>query len=531
MLTSTSASVGSDWPIDAARASHQRWRLLLTIATGTAISLAFTPAALVVHSMLDLRDVHIVYLVPVVIAATRYGLVSAMAAALCGTALCAYLFYAPIYSLLVFGPRDVISLTIFVIVAAITSHLSAVARASAAAAARNYAQLERLYSFSRKLTAVKAPEDIYAAIQDHASAVVGGRVTVVLPDPDIAAWEPEAAQVPEPVRLAMRADDASKDDGPSVSFLVSDEFGQTRWLVRRFPARFNRSGCLVVELSDSEETSLSDKHQRVDALLDEAIATFERLDIATTVAEAELRGQSERLREAVIGSTSHSLRTPLAAILGSASILTSAPAISDDARLSGLASIIVNEARRLDGDIHKMLDAATLSADGVKPNPTWVEPADLINAAVEAKRLEIANHRVHTDCPADLPLIRTDAAHAREALGLLIDNAARYSPAGSNIRISASPVDGMIALAVEDEGIGLDAEERTRLFEKFYRGASVRSTTRGSGLGLWIANSFVKASKGHIEIASPGKGNGTLLTIYLPSATNAEMLLLGDTDE
>ena len=511
---------------------------LRSIIIGLLIAMAFVPVAMAVNATLELRHVHIIFLIPVVVAATRYGLLSALAAAVFGTASSAYLFYPPLYSFHVLRPTDVVALTIFIAVAAITSHLSAVARSNAAAASRNARQLELLYAFSRRLAAANAPEEIYAAIQEHASAIVGGKVSVLLDDEASAPDRNARSTVPAAVREAIQRQTSSAGSIPpgsaadrTASSLVSDDRGTAHWLLRPFSRNLYMTGFLLVDLGAVAGSELAAVRVRVDGLLDDAMATLERLDLAATVDDAELRRQTQSLREAVIGSVSHGLRTPLASIMGSASILAASPAIARDQRLASLSGIIVKEAERLNGDIQKMLDAAAISTSGPRPALGWIEPSDLVNAAVEVKSVELAAHRIELDCAADLPLVRVDPAHVREALGLILDNAARYSPAGTIVRITARRDGGGVAILVQDEGVGFDEAERARLLEKFYRGARVRDTTRGSGLGLWIANAFVSASNGRMSIKARSDAPGAEVTLHLPAATDAEMEELGATDD
>ncbi|MDX2158386.1 MAG: DUF4118 domain-containing protein [Hyphomicrobiaceae bacterium] len=501
------------------------WHALLGLLT----ALAFTPAVIAVHVTLDVNDASIVYLIPVVIAANRYGMTSALTAALSGTATSAFFIYHPIYSLRVLNPQDVMALMIFTTVAAITSHLSSVARSTAAIAEQRTRELEMLYAFSRRLSAASAPEEIFAAIQEHVTTLLGGKVSILRTEGSASGTMGTTLDdVPAAVAAAIRQ--AGREPAAG-SMVVSDESSHSHWLLRPFPRIPGPSGYFLVDLGTVAAIELGAVRQRVDRLLDDAIATLERLDIETTVAEAEYRRQSASLRDAVIGSTSHGLRTPLASIMGSASILAAAEPVAQDPRLASLARIIVSETERLNGDIQKMLDAAMLSAAGVKPQPVLIEPSDLINAAVEAKRREMVGHRVSLDLGDDLPFVHADPQLAREALGLLLDNAARYSEPGTNISISARREGNMVAIAVDDEGLGLDEAERLRLFEKFYRGARVRDTTRGSGLGLWIASSFIGACEGRISIAPRATQPGTCVTIQLPAATEDEMRLPGGQDD
>ncbi|MEZ5816777.1 MAG: DUF4118 domain-containing protein [Hyphomicrobiaceae bacterium] len=506
-------------------------RYVLHAGVGILMTIAFAPAALVVQGALGVKTVHILFLIPVIVAATRLGLIAALAAAFGGTAASAYFFYPPLYSLRVLSPDDAVALAMFIVVAAITSHLSATARNNAGIAARNYRQLEMLYAFSRKLAASPGPEEILAAVKEHASALVGRPVSVVTFEAEghRADTAGDLASLPEGVgKAVMRLAEGEKLDG---GMLVTEPSDARKWLLRPFSRNTHRPGVLVVELDPGTVPDLDQLRASVDILLEEAAATLERLDLATTVADAELRRRSESLREAIIGSASHALRTPLASILGSASVLAQTPAVSGDERLRTLTQIIVGEAERLNLDIQKMLDAAALSGAQLKPDLAWIDPADLVNAALQSHRRELADHEIVLDCPPDLPLVRADAALASAALGLVLDNAARYSDPGGVIQITTRSDRGLVRFAVVDEGPGLTADEAPRIFEKFYRGSRARASTRGTGLGLWIANAFLAASKGRIAAAPRTDRQGTCVTIELPAATPEEMELLGGNDE
>ncbi|MGE0698866.1 MAG: sensor histidine kinase [Hyphomicrobiaceae bacterium] len=501
------------------------------ILAGILCSVAMLPVAIAVQVLLRTSDVHIIFLVPVIVAATRFGLSAGLAAAASGMTISAYFIYPPIYSLRVLNPEDAVALAVFVVVAAITSQLSATAQTHAVTAARSYRQLELLYAFTRKLASASGPDAIVAAIQEHASALVGRHVSVITLDDE--ERRPDAASVlgrlPEAVRRAVLA--LREGKATASSMLVSEGPGGRNWLLRPFSRNARSPGVLVVELDVTARPHIATVRAQADALLDEAAASLERLDLASTVAEAEMRRQSEALREAIIGTASHSLRTPLASILGAASVMARTSAVASDERLASLAQIVVSEAERLNGDIQKMLDAATLSGARLKPEAASIEPADLVNAVVEARRRELAGHPLEVDCGADLPLVHADPAMASSALGLILDNAARYSDPGSPIRILARADGDEIAICVEDAGVGLEPGEAMRIFEKFYRGPRVRDRTRGTGLGLWIASAFVAACKGRITAAPREDTAGTRVTVHLPAATEHSLAEPGESDE
>jgi K+-sensing histidine kinase KdpD len=238
--------------------------------------------------------------------------------------------------------------------------------------------------------------------------------------------------------------------------------------------------------------------------------------LATNLRQAKMRADADALREALIGSVSHELRTPLSSIVGSASILAQSPEVAQNARLSSLAQVLRDEAERLNNHIQNLLDATRISSEGIRPHPEWVDPGDIVNAALERKRTMLAGHHVSVSVPSDLPLVHIDPALVEKALSQLIENAVKYSPPASPIEISVQEGERGVAIAVADQGAGLASDERERIWERLYRSPRHRDSVAGSGFGLWIARALTGACGGHIEASSPGIGLGSTFALHLP---------------
>ena len=249
-----------------------------------------------------------------------------------------------------------------------------------------------------------------------------------------------------------------------------------------------------------------------------ALTTYLVLKIESAKSEAKAFTEAQQLRDALIGSVSHELRTPLASILGGVSILAEAPAVAKDAQLASLTRGIRDEGVRLNSDIQNLLDAARITSHGLQSREDWTDPADIINSAVERIGLRYPNHRFALHFGADSALIHVDPVLVEQALGQVLSNAAKFSPPGSTVHVSGSIADGQFVIAVRDEGIGLTADEKSRLTEKFYRSPRLAGKISGSGLGLWIANTFVTSSGGKLEVQSPGEGQGTTIRLIFPLA-------------
>jgi two-component system, OmpR family, sensor histidine kinase KdpD len=476
-----------------------------------------TIGLLVLDQFFALRHVTLVYLVPVVIAATKLGIVPAVIAAIAGGGASAFFFYPPIYSFLVEDPQHLIELPLFVFVAIVTGHLATNLRRQADLARRREAEVHDLYAFSRRLAAAHTPGDIYTAIREHLTSIIGRRTILFETAPPGAASAAVSSEerVPEQVKCAT-AVLAEGRKGSGNGSVVEDGEGRV-WLVRPVSGKSGDFGVLAIDLGQQKGKTADAIRERVDAVLADATATLEHLDLGRALSDARVRSETEALRDALIGSVSHQLRTPLVSILGAATVISSAPGNRDDPRLASLADILRDEVDRLNNDVQDLLDAALISSKGVRLDCEWIEPPDVVNAAVDRRQRLLAGHRLRLDIPDELPFVYVDPVLLEQALGQIVDNAAKYSPAGSQITIGAQAERGSVVLSVRDEGIGLVGEEQTRLWERFFRGKRGASSVSGSGLGLWIAKAFVTANGGQIEAFSAGADRGTLVSIRLPA--------------
>ena len=240
------------------------------------------------------------------------------------------------------------------------------------------------------------------------------------------------------------------------------------------------------------------------------------LKIDSTRSATQLLTETNRLRDALVGAVSHELRTPMATIIGGASILADTPSIASDPRLGLVANSIRDEAVRLNNDIQNFLDAARITSDGLRARRDWTDATDVIGAAIERLRKSLADHRLEVNYDRDLPLLYIDPRLIEQALGQVIANARKFSPPSSTIRISATVKDRQIIISVSDKGVGLTPEEKAHLAERFFRGPRHIGKISGSGLGLWIANTFVVNNGGTLEALSKGQDLGTTINITFP---------------
>jgi two-component system sensor histidine kinase KdpD len=478
--------------------------LLLVAATSLVVNLLV--------EYLGIRRGSVIYLLAVLVSGWRFGLLPAMAAAIVGVLGSGYLFYSPNNQ-----RSEYLDLALFLIVALVASHVANSMKRQTELARKREKEMGDLYAFSRRLAAAPSAAEIYRAIEDHLTTHAQRKVVLFgAGSPDADAKSSGDAAVPAEVRAAI----ADVQRGHSVEANVTDNTGNV-WHVRRVSQKTPDFGVIAIDLGRVPADEAADVHQRVNDMLADAADTLERLDVAHALDQAKMRSETELLREALIGSVSHELRTPLASILGAATVLSQSPAVANDERLNSLASVVRDEAERLNNDIQNLLDATRISREQIKPRMEWIEPSDIVNSALERRRRRLLGHTVSLDVDSNLPFIYVDPVLIEQAFAQLVDNAAKYSPAGSNITVAAKRNGHGLVLSVSDTGVGLTEDESAQLGDRFFRGARHASTTSGSGLGLWIAKAFVSANGGRIEADSPGVNLGTMIAIKLPVAPNA----------
>jgi K+-sensing histidine kinase KdpD len=473
--------------------------------------------------------VPIAYLIPVIFAATRWGIWPATLASIAGMAAADFFFFPPIYSLQVEDPQEAVDLLLFLGVALVSSNLASRLRRETERLRRREKEIHQLYEFSRLLAACFTVSDLIAAIQNYLSRALGQQAVFFAARADDGRFEPaESDQVPAVVQAHIAAMVATIG---AASSAVVDEAARTVWWLGTVCSKTTVHGLVAVNIGGGSRQALEARIRRVDAILDEVSLTLQRLDIEKAIADARLHLQAQLLRDAFHGTLSHELCTPLAAIRGSAGVLDSMPIIRESGPLHSLVEAISDEAAQLEGFIQNLLNATRVTAGGVSPRLEWADPKDIINAAIKGRTRQLAAHTVEVGLDEDLPLVNVDSGLIEESCGQLLENAAKYSPSGSTIAVSARAEQNRVVLSISDQGVGITPDEQQQLGRRSFRSPRHRTTVPGSGLGFWIASTFVKANGGTIDISSRGQGRGTTACIALPGSLMSPSELAALTDE
>ncbi len=249
--------------------------------------------------------------------------------------------------------------------------------------------------------------------------------------------------------------------------------------------------------------------------------SLERIHYIDMAQKSTVQIESERLRNSLLSAISHDLRTPLASLVGLAESLAMVqpPLPAPQQELTGA---IQQSAQRMSALVNNLLDMARLEAGAVQLNKAWQPLEEVVGSALAASAPAIAAHQVEVTLPGDLPLLQIDAVLMERVLVNLLENAAKYTPADTTLRISAQPQSDAVALTITDEGPGLPKGREELLFEKFERGTR-ESATPGVGLGLAICRAIVQAHGGSIRgdtiLNAQGQPAGARFTLLLPRGT------------
>jgi K+-sensing histidine kinase KdpD len=512
----TSGVVPSSEP--QADSSRRASRLVLTRSLPFVMTLLLVSAAtavlFVVGRFVSANLATIVYLIPVMAAAARWGTWPGILAAVTGAAAADFFLYPPYYSFRLDDPQAAIDLLLFLLVALVSGDLASRLRRETETLRRREDELQYLYGFSRRLAACHSVSDLADAIQDYLSETFGRHTAFFLPA-SAASHRTIADTAPSFIQESA-ATMMTPPGAPSRS--IRDKNGNSLWLLRTVTSANAVHGVIAVDIGCEPHAAVQARTRRVEAILSEASQTLQRLDIGGAMEEASLRLKDQLLRDAFHGNLSHELRSPLAAIRGSASVLETMPAIRQEVRALPLVSTITGEAERLDSFIGNLLHAMRVSMGDIRPHLSCADPRDIVNAAIRRRARPLAAHDVRVDFDDGLPMINVDSALVEEACGQLLDNAAKYSPAGSTISVTARVETGQVKISIADQGAGITAEERAQLGQRSFRGERHRDSVPGAGLGFWIASTFISANNGSIDIVSEGLGCGTTASIILPGA-------------
>jgi two-component system sensor histidine kinase KdpD len=451
----------------------------------------------------------------VLFSAIIYGLLPSLYAAFLSVLAYNFFFLPPIYTFTIADPANVVALIFFGVVAVFTSNLTARTRSQALTAQTRAKATAELYAFSRKLAGIGELDDLLWAFCHQVALMLKLRIVVLLPEGDSialrAGYPPEDTLDEADVAAAKWTWDHNRAAGRGADTLP----GAKRLFL---PMRTERGpvGVLGIDRDRPGPLLTPDERRLLDALTDQTAVAIERIGLADSIDAARLQAETERLRATLLSSISHDLRTPLASIIGSITALRSTDARYPAEARDELMTTIQEEAERLNRFVGNLLDTTRLEAGTIEFKREMVDLAEIVETALRRAARILAHHKVEVDLGGDLPMVSIDIAIFEQALFNLLDNAAKYAPRGSLVRIRGYETGRSVAIDVEDEGPGIPPEQLERIFEKFHRASEGDNRPAGTGLGLSICRGFIEGMGGRIAAANRADRSGARFTITLP---------------
>jgi two-component system sensor histidine kinase KdpD len=484
-------------------------------AAGLPISIACTVLAAIMFPYFSLTDLVMVYLLGATVAALRLGRGPAAMVAVFNTVAFDFGFVPPRYSLAVTNFKYVVTFGVMLAVALIIASLVASVRAQTRVAGARERRTSLLYGMSRELVATRGFDPLARVAIKHVAETFASRAAVLLPD--------EQGRLAHP--HAPAASGSLDDADLSIAQWVFDHdtpAGLGTDALPGAPAQYlplrgsgKMLGVLAVEPSHRRRLLLPEQRHLLETFAGQIALALERAALADEAERARVAAETESLRNTLLASISHDLRTPLAVIAGASSALNDTSTAFDEQSRRLLASSIENKANEMAQIISNVLDLMRLEAGSVVLHRDWQTVDDLVGSALDRLTLQLADHPVQVDVPPELPPVYVDGALMLQVFTNLLENGAKHTPPQTRIIIRASAAETYVRVVVDDTGPGLPGDPE-RLFDKFQRGRD-EGNTAGAGLGLAICRAIVNLHGGRIE-AAHRPGGGARFTFTLPVA-------------
>jgi two-component system sensor histidine kinase KdpD len=478
------------------RRASGNWGSKAGYAWTTAMVVGVTGLASGLFHILNLGNVALLYLLPVMAAASLFGLRTGLFAGLLSSLAYNFFFLPPTGTLTISNPENVISILVLLGVAFATSQLTSRVRAQADIAAASARTNAALAGFLRQLTPLTEPVDLARAVCDEIGRLFDLRTVIVVTNET--GLVVQAANAPD-YRLEtmeLAAAQWSLDNGIRAG-RGSATLAASEWFFQPLRSGDRTLAVLGLARESGGDPLRSDQLPLLNSLVDQASLALERLRLEGEMRDLDKVRERDRLRAALLSSVSHDLRTPLTSVIAAAAEL-------HRGATPELIATIENEAARLNRFVDNLLDMARVEAGALRLR---VEPTDLTDAvagAVHDTKRVLETHAIQLEVPPNLPLVNVDPQLLHHCLLNLLDNAGRYADPGTPVVVRGDHRNGVLTLSVIDQGPGLPPGCKKEVFETFRRLEGSDRAIGGTGLGLAIVKAFAEAMGMTVEAANRG---------------------------
>ncbi len=472
---------------------------------------AVTIVCLPLAERFDRSNIVAVFILAVVLVAVRFGRGPSALAAVLGVGAFDFFFVPPRFSFAVSDVQYLLTFFIMLAVGLITGQLTAGLRVKARLASQREDRARSLYEIARDLSAAMHVNQVVEISARSIERTFHASAAVILPDADgklAVTADPEIAALAVETGVAQWDFDKGQHAGFSTDTLPGSD---VLYIPLRAP--YLARGVLAVNVHDRRLLRSPEQRQLMDTFAALIAIALERVHYVGVAQEAQLKMASERLRNSLLAAVSHDLRTPLTVLQGLAELLALNHPPLADSQLEA-AELIQEEARRMSALVNNLLDMARIERGEVKLQLEWHTLEEVAGVALNATERILKRHKVQVSIARDLPLVEIDGALIARVLVNLLENASKYTPAGSEVTLSAQIVADQLTVSVFDTGPGLPVGREEEVFQKFTRGRR-ESSTRGVGLGLTICRAIIDSHRGKI-LGGNRPGGGAIFTFTLP---------------
>jgi two-component system sensor histidine kinase KdpD len=484
------------------------WQALLAVAITTVLSRLLLP-------VLQPTNLAMIFLLGVVLVAMQGARGPAVLAAVLSVAAFDFFCVPPYLTFVVSDPQYLLTFAVMFGVAMVISTLTLSFRQQAQAADERAKRTEALYRLSHQMAGSLNAGVLVEVITAITAETFRAKVAVLLPNADggLAGgreWRENSLLDASEQAVARWVLDHGQPAGHGTPTLPG-----ARALYLPLTGSEKTVGVLGILPSGWEIVEDPEQFHLLETFASQAALALERAEIARQARQAEIQAEAERLRTSLLSAVSHDLRTPLASITGAATGLLAQAGRLDQATSRELLQTISDEADRLNRLVTNLLEITRLESGAVEVRKEWHPLEEILGAALKRTERQLGNRPIRLDLPADLPMVAVDDVLLEQAFINLLDNAAKYTPAGSAIEIRARAAGEMVEVEVRDSGPGFPPGAGKQVFDKFYRGAG--EAARGAGLGLAIVKAIIDVHGGQIEALNHPQG-GACLRFTLPAA-------------
>jgi two-component system, OmpR family, sensor histidine kinase KdpD len=468
-----------------------------------------TLVSLVAYPALHQTNIVMFYLLAVMVVALRHGRGPAALASVISVMAFDFFFVLPLKSFAVSDVQYLLTFLVLLAVGLLVGQLTAGLREQARLSARRASVAHGLYEFARELSSALLPEQIVASAVSFIDAAFSTPCALLVLDEHDRL---RLANTDTPLNVEMALgqwvfDHAQPAGAGTATLSASPLF----YLPLKAPMRTR--GVLVIQPPGGAAFAATETRRQLETYATVIAIAIERLHYVEVAQTALVDMTSEQLRNSLLAAVSHDLRTPLTSLVGmSENLLAATPPLPPSQR--EIAAAMRQQAYRMHALVVNLLDMARLQNREVTLRKEWQSVEELVGAALADTREPLRGHRVSVAPLSDLPLVECDGVLLQRVLCNLLENAAKYTPPGSQVRIEAEVVEAEMHIAVADDGPGVAPGAERSIFQKFVRGER-ESATPGVGLGLAVCQAIMSAHDGRIWVEA-GTPRGARFIIALP---------------